>query len=269
MKIYYETNKKRWNELVGIHAKSGGYDVSGFLRGKSSLHTLELEALPNVEGKTLLHLQCHFGMDTLSWVRRGAKVTGVDFSDEAIDMARILAQKTGLKAEWLNCNIYDLPQNLDTQFDIVYTSYGVLMWLDDIEEWARIVALYLKPGGTFFIAEFHPFPWIYDDEHPTDLVIKYDYWHKAEPDHYVSDASYASGDMKVKNVDEYGWAHPLSTIVTALIDSGLNIRHIGEYPYSVDSNQFKFMEKDTEGYWRLPGDPIPLMYSIKATKPVA
>jgi SAM-dependent methyltransferase len=266
MKVYYETNKKRWNELAGIHPKSG-YDVTGFLEGKSSLHALELEALPDVEDKTFLHLQCYFGMDTLSWARRGAKVTGVDFSDKAIELARLLARKTGLDARFINCNLYDLPQHLEGQFDVVYTSYGVLMWLNDIREWARIVARYLKPGGTFFIAEFHPFVWIYDDEDHSDLVIKYDYWHKALPDHYVSKEAYGSGGMKMKNVDEYGWAHPIGTVVSALIDAGLYIQYLREYPYSVDKDQLKFMMRDAEGYWRLPGDPLPLMYSIKATKP--
>lgn len=266
MKVYYEANKKRWNELVGIHVKSGSYDVNGFLRGKSSLHAPELEALPDVEGKTLLHLQCYFGMDTLSWARRGAKVTGVDFSDKAIEMARLLVHKAGLEAEFINCNLYNLPQYLDREFDIVYTSYGVLMWLNDIDEWARIVARYLKTGGTFYIAEFHPFVWIFDNDHPTQLVIKYDYWHKTEPDHYISEEAYASGGLKLKNTDEYGWAHPLGTVVTALIDAGLTIELLREYPFTVDEDQFKFLKKDPEGYWRIPGDPVPLMYSIKATK---
>jgi 2-polyprenyl-3-methyl-5-hydroxy-6-metoxy-1,4-benzoquinol methylase len=266
MKLYYEANMRRWNELVGIHTKSGGYDVTGFLCGKSSLHAPELEALPDVEGKTLLHLQCYFGMDTLSWARRGAKVTGVDFSDKAIEMARLLAQKTGLEAKFINCNLYDLPQHLDGQFDIVYTSYGVLTWLNDIEAWARIVAKYLKPGGTFFVAEFHPFIWIFDDDNPTQLVIKYDYWHKTEPDHYISEKAYASGSLKLKNTDGYDWAHPLGTVVTALINAGLTIEWLREHPFSVDEDQFKFMKKDPEGYWRLPGDPVPLMYSIKARK---
>ena len=106
---YYETNKRRWNELVGIHTSSGGYDVDGFLKGKSTLHKAELESLPDVVGKSLLHLQCYFGLDTLSWARRGAKVVGVDFSEKAIELARMLAFKAKLEAEFINCNIYDLP----------------------------------------------------------------------------------------------------------------------------------------------------------------
>jgi SAM-dependent methyltransferase len=266
MERYFEANKRRWNELVEIHTKGGGYDVEGFLKGKNTLHSIELEALRDIKGKTLLHLQCYFGLDTLSWARLGAKVTGVDFSNKAIELARILNEKTKLDAEFINCNIYNLPKQLDKQYDIVYTSYGVLNWLNDIEEWARIAARYLKSGGTFFIAEFHPFPWIFDFDHPSKLVIKYNYWHKAEPDSYDSPDAYASGGLKLKNTEEYGWAHPIGTVVSALINAGLTIQWLREYPFSVDQDQFKFMTKDPEGYWRLPGDPVPLMYSIKATK---
>jgi len=154
---YYETNLRRWNELVGLHAESEEYDLEGFIAGKSSLHTVELEALGDVSGRSLLHLQCHFGLDTLSWARLGARVTGIDFSDSGIELARRIADRIGVDAEFVCCNVYDLPEHLEGEFDIVYTSYGVLCWLHDINEWARLVSNYLKPGGTFFIAEFHPF----------------------------------------------------------------------------------------------------------------
>ena len=123
MKKYYSTNLRRWNELVGIHARSGEYDLEGFLAGKSSLHSLELEALGDVRGRSLLHLQCHFGLDTLSWARLGARVTGVDFSDTAIELARSIAERIGVEAEFLCCNVYDLPErilprhHLDTAVD--------------------------------------------------------------------------------------------------------------------------------------------------------
>ena len=170
MERYFEANRRRWNELVEIHTKSGGYDVQGFLKGKNTLHSIELDALGDVKDNKLLHLQCYFGLDTLSWVRLGAKVTGVDFSDKAVELARMLNDKTGLDADFINCNIYDLPKQLNKRFDVVYTSYGVLNWLNDIENWARIASSYLKSGGTLFIAEFHPFPWIIDDDHPSELV---------------------------------------------------------------------------------------------------
>ena len=266
MERYFEVNKNRWKELLSIHTISGGYDVKGFLNGGNSLHSVELEALPDVAGKSLLHIQCYFGLDTLSWARRGAEVTGVDFNERAIEYARMLADKVDLQAEFINCNIYDLEKYLDKQFDIVYTSYGVLCWLNDIEEWARIIARHLKPGGIFFIAEFHPFSWIYDENDQKELRIKYSYWHENEPTKGTSETSYAADGYKLKNIETYEWTHPIGTVATALIEAGLTIQWLHEYPFSVDKDQFKFMQKDQKGYWRLPSDPIPLMYSIKAIK---
>jgi 2-polyprenyl-3-methyl-5-hydroxy-6-metoxy-1,4-benzoquinol methylase len=157
MEKYYEVNRKRWNELVDIHVKSDEYDLEGFIAGKNSLHSIELEALGDVSGKSLLHLQCHFGLDTLSWGRLGARVTGVDFSETAIELARSLAARIGVDAEFICSNVYDFPKHLDGKFDVVFTSYGALCWLHDMEAWAEIVSRYLRPGGTFFMAEFHPF----------------------------------------------------------------------------------------------------------------
>ena len=117
-----------------------------------------------LDGVRVLHLQCHFGMDTLSWARLGASVTGVDYSEQAIRAAGELAAECGLEGRFICCNLYDLPAHLDGQFDIVYTSYGVLCWLPDLREWARIAASYVKPGGFFYIAEFHPFAYVFDDE---------------------------------------------------------------------------------------------------------
>ena len=128
---YYETNKKRWNELVGIHADSEEYDIEGFLAGKNSLHKAELDILGDVSGKSLLHLQCHFGVDTISWSRLGAKTTGIDFSDTAIELARELAKKAGTDTRFVCSNVYDLKNNLEGEFDIVFTSIGVLCWLQE------------------------------------------------------------------------------------------------------------------------------------------
>jgi len=263
---YYEVNKRRWNELVDIHAKSDEYDLEGFIAGKNSLHSIELEALGDVSGKSLLHLQCHFGLDTLSWGRLGARVTGVDFSDTAIELARSLAARTGVNAEFICSNVYDLSQHLDREFDVVFTSYGVLCWLHDMEGWAGIVSRFLKPGGTFYMAEFHPFMWVLDVEPPSELKVKYRYWQGEEPDYYEADGSYADPDAKVENRGSYEWAHPMSEVVNALIGAGLTILELGEYPFSVDGTQFSFMEPDEDGYSRLPGYDLPLMYSIEATK---
>jgi len=263
---YYRVNLKRWNELVGLHAGSDEYDLEGFLTGRSSLHGVELEALGDVAGKTMLHLQCHFGLDTLSWARLGAKVTGVDFSDTAIELAKEIAKRIGVEAEFVCCNVYDLPDRLDGEYDIVYTSYGALCWLHDTDAWARIVSRYLKPGGTFFLAEFHPFAWVFDEKHPSELRVKYGYWQGEEPEYSEEEGSYAAPNAKLENRGSYNWAHPLSEVVNALIGTGLTIRELGEYPFSVDVHQFAFMERVGDGYSKLPPYNIPLMYSVKATK---
>ncbi len=263
---YYDVNRKRWDELVAIHAASQEYDLEGFTAGKNSLHSIELEALGDVSGKSLLHLQCHFGLDTLSWARLGAKVTGVDFSEPAIDLAREVAKKIGVDAEFICCNVYDLPEHLDAEYDIVFTSYGALCWLPDMGEWARIVSRYLKPGGTFFMAEFHPFMWVFDYENPSEFKIKYGYWQGEEPDYEESDGSYADPDAKLENRGTYNWVHPVSEVVNALIGAGLTVTEMGEYPFSVDGTQMGFMERRDDGYHDIPGYGLPLMYSVKATK---
>ncbi|MCG2767215.1 MAG: class I SAM-dependent methyltransferase, partial [Anaerolineae bacterium] len=163
MTNYLETNRELWNGWAKLHIESAYYDVEGFKAGGESLHPLEIEEVGDVSGKTLLHLQCHFGQNTLSWARRGARVTGVDFSDDAIALACSLSRELDIEAEFIRSDIYDLPEVLDRQFDIVFTSYGVLCWLPDLTRWAEIVARYLSPGGTFYIAEFHPLLTMFDD----------------------------------------------------------------------------------------------------------
>ncbi len=269
MERYYRTNLRRWNELVGIHARSEEYDLEGFISGKSSLHSIELEALGYVRSKTLLHLQCHFGLDTLSWVRLGAGVTGVDFSETAIELARSIAERIGVGADFICSNIYDLPSVLTGEFDVVYTSYGVLCWLHDIDEWGRIVARYLRPGGTFFIAEFHPFAWVFDDEDESELRVLHSYWHSAQPEYYEVDGTYADRAARVANKGDYEWQHSLSDVLNSLIKAGLTIAEVREYPFTVDNAQFKFLEKGEDGYSRFRDRAydIPLMYSVKAIKP--
>ena len=266
MEKYYETNRRRWDELVDLHARSEEYDLEGFLAGKSSLHSVELEGLGDIAGKNLLHLQCHFGLDTISWARMGARVTGVDFSDSAIELARSIAEKVRVDAKFINSNIYDLPDHLSGEFDIVYTSYGALCWLHDMNEWAYIVSSYLRSGGTFFMAEFHPLMWVFDDEDPSGLNVKFGYWAGEEPEYNESSGSYAAPDAETVNRVTYNWAHPMSEVINALIGAGLTIREIGEYPFSVDSHQLAFMVVGDDGYARLPGYDVPLMYSVKATK---
>lgn len=260
-------NQRYWNEAVAVHADSEFYNVAGFKGGENKLDDLERREVGEVAGKTLLHLQCHFGLDTLSWARLGAKVTGIDYSKEAIDLARQLAQECNLDAQFIHCNLYELPRHLSGQFDIVFTSYGVLGWLPDIKEWARIAASYVKPGGFFYIAEFHPFALVFDDE-ADHLSYRYPYF-CTEAIHFDFNGTYADKQAEIANHEDYEWNFRMGEVVTGLIDAGLTLEFLHEHAFSV-YEQFPFLEKCGKGVWRFPAgqEPIPLMFSLKARKAI-
>jgi ubiquinone/menaquinone biosynthesis C-methylase UbiE len=267
---FLAANRAHWDELVPIHAKSDFYDLGRFKAGGTSLKSVELEQLGDVSGRSLLHLQCHFGMDTLSWARLGARVTGMDFSSKAIEQATNVAEEIGIDARFIESNIYDLPNVLDEEFDIVFTSYGVLVHLPDMPSWAKVVARFLKPGGAFHMVEFHPFSQMFDDTPDlSELKFAYPYFdHKAplkfEPD---DQGSYADRSATV-DTPTYEWSHSLSIILGSLLKAGLRIETFREFNHSV-YRQLPFMEQSDDGYWRMPaGQPdVPLMFSVLATKP--
>jgi SAM-dependent methyltransferase len=259
---FFNTNKKAWNSKTPFHLKSELYDLTGFKKGKSSLKFIELEELGDVNNKTMLHLQCHFGQDSLSWARMGAKVTGVDFSDEAIKVARSLNDELNLDAKFICSNIYDIEEHLDEKFDIVFTSYGTIGWLPDLKEWGRLVSRYLKPGGIFYIVEFHTVLWMFDDDFKK---FKYSYFNQGEIEEEV-EGTYADLNAPLKQ-KQYGWNHPLSEVINSLIENGLQIEFLHEFPFSV-YDVFPNSVKGKDGWWRIKGmeDIIPMMFSIKAKK---
>ena len=160
---YLRLNRESWNNRLSHHLDSALYDLESFKAGRNSLDEVSLSCLGDIQGKRVLHLQCHFGQDTLSMARMGAKCTGIDLSDGAIAIARELNTELGLDAEFVECDVYSVPEKLEGDFDIVFSTYGTIGWLPDIQRWASIVAKYLKPGGNFHFAEFHPAIWMYDD----------------------------------------------------------------------------------------------------------
>lgn len=261
---YFEANKASWNKRTGVHKDSGFYDLEGFKKGKTSLMPIELKELGNVQGKSLLHLQCHFGMDTLSWAREGAIVTGADLSDEAIRLAREINAELGMDGRFVCCNVYDLPNELDEKFDIVFTSYGTIGWLPDLDKWAAVIEHFLKPGGVFYIADFHPALWMMDDDFG---YIKYNYFNTEVIEEDTS-GTYTDRDAPIRS-KEYSWNHPFSEIITALLSHGLQIVHFHEFPYS-PYNCFNKMEQGADGMWRIIGmdGKLPMMYSIKAVKKI-
>ena len=264
-----EANRRHWDEAVPINMASAEYDVAGFGPGKGSLKPVELEEVGDVRGKSLLHLQCHFGLDTLSWAMEGAAVTGADFSEPAIATARKLAEKHGIAARFVVSDIYDLPDRLDGQFDVVFTSYGALNWLPDMKRWARIVAHFLKPGGTFYIVEFHPVMMIFDDDpKATELRVRYPYFGEFGPVRSEEDGNYADLNAKFKNRVTYDFPHSTSEVVTELIGAGLRIEFFHEFPF-VNWKYLRSMEQVDKHSYRLAKShgSVPLLYSIRAIKP--
>jgi len=218
----------------------------------------------DVAGKSLLHLQCHFGLDTLSWAREGATVTGVDFSPDAIAAAKSLSKELGIPAEFVCSDVYALPEVLgERTFDVVFTSYGVLSWLHDLERWAGVVARHLAPGGTFYIVEFHPVLGMLDEE---GRRIARPYFHSPEPQEFVEHGSYADRSSGATHT-LYQWAHSLADVVNALIDAGLRIEFLHEFPYSVHDCE-PFFQESAPGRFVVRASPglIPLMFSIRATR---
>lgn len=263
-----DVNRARWNELVPAHRDSAFYDLDGFRAGRSSVDDVSMELLGDVAGKRLLHLQCHFGMDTLSLAREGAIVTGVDFSPVAIDLARSLADELGVEARFIEANIYDLPDMLDERFDIVFTSHGTINWLPDISGWARVAANRLQPGGRFVFLDWHPVAWMLKQDDVTGYEFEYSYFNSGRVFEFSEDGSYADGAEGLMNRDTREWHHQLGEIVNALIAAGLRIESVGEYP-KLAWRMLPFMEKGDDGWWRVPDvlPQFPLMLSISASQP--
>ena len=268
MDDYTASNRVHWNARTAVNAASAArYDIAGFKAGKSTLSPIELEELGEVAGKSLLHLQCHFGLDTLSWARLGARVTGVDFADDAIALAERLRQETGLDAQFLCADIYALPQLLNETFDIVFTSGGVLCWLSDLGRWAEIIAHFLKPGGIFYLQDEHPFLNVFDDSPGvTDLRTRYPYFHTAEPLRIEGPLPHSDPATNQQGV-EYSWSYSFSDVLNALLGAGLHLEFLHEFSHG-GNRRFPFMRQGEDGQWQWqdPANAIPLTFSLQARK---
>lgn len=260
--VYIDVNRRLWNEKTQHHVSSGFYDNEAFIAGKSSLNDVELVLLGDVKGKEILHLQCHFGQDTLSLARLGAKCTGSDLSDTAIAKAVDLNNQLGLNASFVCSDTYNLPETLQHHFDIVFTSYGVLGWLPDMQKWADVVSHFLKPGGKLVLVEFHPMVWIFDNEF---THIQYPYFNK-EAIVETLKGTYADRDAAIE-LQEIGWNHPLSDVMQGLISAGLEIETFNEYDYS-PYNCFANMVEVVPGKFNIKGmeGKLPMLYAIVAEK---
>lgn len=259
---YLEINRNSWNNRVETHLKSDFYDLEGFLNGKNSLEEIERSLLGNIKGKSILHLQCHFGKDTISLTRLGARATGVDLSDKAIEHARQIAKETHSDATFICCDIYDLPNHLDAKFDIVFTSYGTIGWLPDLDKWAAVVSHYLKPNGRFVFVEFHPVVWMFDDNFEK---VGYRYF-KSDAIIETESGTYADRGAPIIQTS-VTWNHSISEVLNSLITHGLEIKSLNEFDYS-PYNCFNKTIAFEPGKYRIEhlANYIPMVYSIHAIR---
>lgn len=263
-----EANLENWNNRVRVHAESRFYDVEGWLGKAPGPPRREIEALGDVEGKTLVHLQCHFGMDTLQWARAGATVTGLDFSPAAIDEAISLAERAGLsaRASFVCANVYDAPRALaGKRYDIVYVSLGALCWLPNVAAWGAVVSDLLASGGTLYLHDGHPLTSCFDDDGER---IVYGYFEEPE-EPFVSDSpsTYTDGE-ELGATRTYEWNHSLGEIVAALVGSGLVVDSLTEHDWSL-FQRFPWLEETASGLLVTPkGRPrIPLSFTLLAHAP--
>lgn len=262
------TNRRTWETWAPLHARSEFYDIDGFKRGRDTLTPIETALLPDVRGRTLVHLQCHMGFDTLSWARREAVVTGVDFSANALATARALATELNLDARFIESDIYDLPTTLPHRYDIVYCSYGAINWLPDLAAWARVAAGLLSSGGRLVVVDVHPFAWMLPFEIETpSLPLCHDYFRTA-PEIEEHPGSYAAPEAPVCRTVEYPVR--VADIINSVVNAGLRIEHFDEYPVLTWPG-YPWMERDSEypqHFWRMPASlpKFPLLFSLVASR---
>jgi 2-polyprenyl-3-methyl-5-hydroxy-6-metoxy-1,4-benzoquinol methylase len=266
------TNQRLWDERAAIHVRgSRTYPLAEFKAGADPKPDLPDDIGP-VAGKSILHLQCHFGMDSLSWARRGAHVTGVDFSPVAIAEARKLSSELAIPARFVESDIGALPQNLNDRFDIVLTYYGTITWLPDLKAWAKTVAHFLKPSGFFYIADTHPLAHTLEVTVDGRIQPTSDYFAPGEPIRCESRGSYADPKAISKNNVSWQWQHTLSDVLSALIGAGLRIDALREFPFTFYDMFYyqnkSLMQCDERGWWRLKEmeSRFPLMFSLKAAR---
>lgn len=260
-------NRALWDEWAEIHAKSEWYDLAAVRTGECKLRSYELDEVGDVRGRTLLHLQCQLGTDTVAWARRGAQVTGVDFSPRAVAIASKLAAEAGIDARFVCSDVMELRNELTGTFDIVYTSRGVLGWLPDLAEWARVVAHFLAPGGFFYLTDIHPIAKALDDS-ASEVRVTRPYFPRSEPIAYKVQGTYADPGAEVASEVKYLWTHSVAELVSAVAQAGLVIEFLHEFPWL--DRPWPFLRKQDERTFTLPAGSeaeLPLFLSLRARKP--
>jgi len=265
----FAINLAWWNGVVETHVHSSDYLTQAFRAGGDTLHPIESAEIGNLRGKSLAHLQCHFGLDTLSLARRGAKVTGLDFAPNAIAAAQALAAEAKIDARFVQSNVYDAATALGDTYDIAFVTWGAIVWLPDLHRWARVVAEVLKPGGFLYLLEGHPMALSLVQKNAEDpLIPGWPYFEHAAPTVVDEEGTYANKQAKLAHTRTHEWAHPFQQIFGALIEAGLQIEMFHEHD-RIAWQLWPCLEYDGNRMYRLPKDrmPLPLSFSLRARKP--
>lgn len=264
----FDTNRKLWDERVAIHRRdaTGFYKVDEFLAGNDVLYPIESAEIGDVRGLRIAHLQCHFGIDSICLARRGASVTGLDFSAPAIMEARKLAEQTGIDVRFVEGNVYDARERLEGDFDMVYTTWGTIIWLPDIAAWARVIASLLKPGGSLYFADGHPMMLCL--EMVEGRVLLRSDWRTPRDRPIVETGETTYTGDSTANLESYEWIHPLADMLNAFIGAGLRLDWVKEHT-ALPWPYFPNMREGDDRMFRLLEDhlQLPLALSLKATKP--
>jgi len=263
-------NRANWDERVKVHLAAESYGLGPLRMGRGRLTPIEEAEIGSVNGLRILHLQCHFGRDTLALAQRGATVVGLDFSVPAIAAARALAAELGLtdRAHFIEADLYDAPRVVPGSFDLVFVNWGAINWLPDLRRWAEIVAQFLNPCGGLYLAEGHPCAHVFDDETrmPDGMPGYYIPYFVGQPLRFDDARDYADDSVRLENATTYEWLHPLGEIVTSLLDAGLTLKWLHEHD-SVPWPMFEQLTKDTNGMYHWPDERwLPLAFSLRADR---
>lgn len=264
---YIAANRANWDDRVPIHVASRFYDVENWLRDQPGPLERELEDLGEVSGLDVVHLQCHFGLDTLAFANAGARVTGLDFSRAAIAEARSLAERTGLaeRARFVEADVLSAADALSPErYDLVYVSLGALCWLPSVGRWAAQVASLLRPGGRLYLHDGHPLAWALAED---DLRLEHSYFEELKPCLDDVDVTYTDGNARVEHTRAYEWNHSMGEIVTAVVEHGLRVVSLVEHDWTVWP-RFSWLVETDDHRWRIPPDRprVPLTFTLLATR---
>ena len=269
---WHRANRIHWDERVAIHLGPRGYDLDRLRAGELPLNAIEAAELPDLAGKRVLHLQCHFGADSIKLAQRGAEVVGLDFSAPAIAAARALAGESGLaeRARFVEADLYDAPHAVPPPngFDLVFVTWGALCWLPDIRRWAQIVAAMLRPGGSLYLAEAHPASFVLDDaaRQADGMPGFFAPYFSRDPIVYTEHRDYIDPEARFSHPTTYTWLHPLGDIVTGLLEAGMSLDWLHEHA-AITWRMFEVLVEDESGLYRWPDKPwLPLAFSLMATR---